>query len=105
MPNVAKAFSPAATLSFWPTSDLDNLESIIERAFRSRKNPLAVAKLLSFRILVRAIAGTVSLKELERRFSAILGCRCGAVIMSDATVAFDIDKLSDLQAAKNKAKE
>ncbi len=88
-----------------PTSDLDGLEAIIERAFRSRKNPLAVAKLLSFRILVRAIAGTVSLRELERRFSAILGCRCGGVIMQDATVAFDIDKLGDLEAAKAKLKE
>lgn len=88
-----------------PTSDLDGLEAIIERAFRSRKNPLAVAKLLSFRILVRALAGTVSLRELERRFSAILGCRCGGVIMQDATVAFDIDKLDDLQTAQQKLKE
>jgi GTP:adenosylcobinamide-phosphate guanylyltransferase len=85
-----------------PTTDLDRLGELIERAFASRKNPLAVAKLLGFRILARAIAGTVSLAELERKFSSLLGCRCGGVVMNDAAIAFDVDKLSDLEVAQQK---
>lgn len=69
---------------------------LIDRLFRSRKNPLALAALLGLDVLLAFVTGTVSLARLERRASHLLGHAARVVIADDPELAADVDKPSHL---------
>ena len=82
-----------------PRAQLENLESLIETAFAARKNPLGIARLLGLGFIFKALTKRLSVGEAETKVSRLLDCRAGRVEVPDATIAFDVDKLEDLQAA------
>ena len=83
-----------------PRAKLENLESLIETAFAARKNPLGLARLLGLGFIFKALTKRLSVDEAEIKVSLLLECRAGRVEVPDATIAFDVDKLEDLQAAE-----
>lgn len=83
-----------------PRDRLDSLQGLIESAFSARKNPLKLAGMLGLSFIFRALTKRLSVGEVEAKMSALLDCRGGAVEMQDATIAFDIDKPDDLEAAR-----
>jgi GTP:adenosylcobinamide-phosphate guanylyltransferase len=83
-----------------PRARLENLRAVIDAAYSARKNPMAIARILGIRFVVKALLKKLSVHDLERKMSQVLGCRAGAVEMSDASIAFDIDKAADFEVAQ-----
>jgi hypothetical protein len=88
-----------------PKDRLEALEGLIDKAFSARKNPFALARMLGGRFIFRALTKRLTIAEVEEKISRLLGCRGGAVIIPDASIAFDVDKPSDLATARERAKE
>lgn len=82
-----------------PRAHLESLESLISQAFAARKNPLALARMLGAGFIARALSKRLTINDVEAKVSKMIGCRAGAVRMSDAAIAFDIDKPIDLEMA------
>lgn len=84
-----------------PRAHLETLETLISQAFAARKNPLALARMVGAGpgFIAKALTRQLTIDEVERKISKMIGCRAGAVIIPDAAIAFDIDKQSDLDTA------
>jgi GTP:adenosylcobinamide-phosphate guanylyltransferase len=81
---------------------IERATPLIDAAYNARKNPLALAKLLGPAFIMRFVTKKLGIEETERKLSNLLNCRVGAVILedeSDAAIAFDVDKLKDLETA------
>jgi len=68
---------------------------LLEKLYQSRKKPLALASAFSSRIVMRVLAGTVSLPEIEQEFSQRFNARLRFLPFAHPEVAVDLDKLSD----------
>jgi hypothetical protein len=73
---------------------------LIDAAYRARKNPLGLARLLGVGFLYKALRKKLTISELEKKMSELLHCRAGAVVMDDVTLTFDIDKKEDYDLAQ-----
>jgi GTP:adenosylcobinamide-phosphate guanylyltransferase len=78
----------------------DNRE-LLEKIYRSRKNPLALASLFSSRTIMRVLTGTVSVPDIERDFSQRFNARLRIVPFPHPEVAVDLDKLGDYELIKS----
>ena len=83
-----------------PRAQLPDLKKVIDAAYQARKNPLAIARVLGIKFVVKAVLKKLSILDLERKMSQVLKCRAGAVEMPDAAIAFDVDKPDDFQLAQ-----
>lgn len=68
----------------------------LDGAYRSRKNPLALAGLFGVDVLAGLLLGTVRVAQLERRLERISGIRARAWITDDAALSADVDRPSHL---------
>ncbi len=84
-----------------PRENREELRTLIDAAYRARKNPLGLARLLGAGFLIKAIRKKLAIADLEKKMSQLLNCRAGAVVMDDVTLAFDIDKKEDYDLAQN----
>lgn len=69
----------------------------VERAYRGRKNPLALARLFGGDFIVRLALGRLSLRAIEGRAERILGLPVRAVVTEHASIGADVDKLEHLR--------
>lgn len=69
---------------------------VIER----RKNPLAIAKLFGFRVVIRFLLGRLSIQMAEKRFYQVVGIRGKGIISPYAEIGVDVDKPGDLLLAQ-----
>lgn len=67
---------------------------LIDRAYRGRKNPLALAAMVGWGTLLALLTGTAAIATLEARVSRLLGAPAKALITDDAALAADVDDLS-----------
>ena len=74
------------------------LLQFVDKLYRGRKNPLAIASMFGLDILVKIALGTASVGEAEDRGSSILGVRALAHISEDASLGADIDDLDHAEA-------
>jgi len=72
----------------------------IARTFDRRKSKLALAGMFGWGFVVRLALGLLSVADLERRGSQMLGCSLRAVPMSHSGLAFDVDDAGDLELAR-----
>lgn len=71
----------------------------IDRAYKARKNPLALASMLGFKSVLKLLLGVASIAELETQMSQFLAADTKAFISKDASLAADIDKVPQLLSA------
>lgn len=64
-----------------------------------RKNPLAIARIFGFSIMLKYLLGRLNIRQAEKRFQEVLGIRGKAIISPYAEVGVDVDKPSDLELA------
>jgi molybdopterin-guanine dinucleotide biosynthesis protein A len=83
-----------------PRENRTELKTLIDAAYRARKNPLGLARLLGVGFLYKALRKKLTISELEKKMSELLHCRAGAVVMDDVTLTFDIDKKEDYDLAQ-----
>jgi GTP:adenosylcobinamide-phosphate guanylyltransferase len=69
----------------------------IERAVAVRKSVIGMARLLGFRLMVKFLLGSLSLREAEDRVARVLGCPVAAVESTFPEIGVDVDKPSDLE--------
>ncbi len=73
---------------------------IIARTFARRKNIVGLCRMFGLRFLVLLALGRLSVADLERRASQILGTEAQAVPVSWPEIAFDVDDVDDLALAR-----
>jgi len=67
-----------------------------------RKNPLAMAGLFGFSLVLKYIFGRLSINMVEKRFYKVLGIKGKGIISPYAEIGVDVDKPSDLELAQEK---
>ena len=65
-----------------------------------RKSPLTLARLLGPAALARFVVGRLSIADVERRVSRLLGIRGRAVVTPYVEIGIDVDKPDDLALAR-----
>jgi len=73
---------------------------LLNSLFGNRKNVLRLAMMLGPGVLIRLALGTLSVEQAAARGSKILGGEVAVHASQYAEIAFDVDKPSDLEAAK-----
>lgn len=68
----------------------------------NRKSPLALARLVGWKFLIRFLFRSVTLKETEEIVSRIFGIKGSVVISPFPEVGIDVDKPSDLALVREK---
>jgi GTP:adenosylcobinamide-phosphate guanylyltransferase len=79
----------------WPS-----LERFIEQLGHARKNPLRLARLFGWDIVIRLLMRRLSIEEAEARASRIIGARVCAVISPYPEIAVNVDRISDVALAE-----
>jgi GTP:adenosylcobinamide-phosphate guanylyltransferase len=69
----------------------------IERAVAVRKSVPGMAKLLGFRLMLKFLLRSLSIREAEERVAKVLGCPVAAVETTYPEIGVDVDKPSDLE--------
>ena len=70
----------------------------VDRAYRARKNPLALAAMIGPGILLKFVTGRLPLATLERRVSHLLQGPARALVTPHAALGADVDKPEHLGA-------
>ncbi len=68
----------------------------IDRVFRARKNPFALAGIVGIDVLFRLLSGRADIARLERRVSRLVDAPVRALISDDAALAADVDSPAQL---------
>ncbi len=79
---------------------LEEFRSVAERLAANRKKPLALARLLGWRFVLRLLIGRLDIPSLEGRVSAIFGLRAHAIVCWDPEIGMDVDKPADLDLVR-----
>jgi GTP:adenosylcobinamide-phosphate guanylyltransferase len=76
---------------------------LIEGLYQSRKNPVKLATMFGLRFVVGLLLGRLALPQLQERAGKIVAARVAAVISTYAELGFDVDKIADLNIARQVA--
>lgn len=77
-----------------------------EEIVRLRKNPLALAyNFLGIKFLIKFLFQSISINEIEEKFSSLLGVRGACVISNFPEIGLDVDKPSDLKLVEKVLKD
>ena len=79
---------------------LPHLERFIERLGAARKNPLALAGLFGWDVLLRYATGRLTVEQAEERASMLLGAPARAIVSPFAECAVNVDRVSDIELAR-----
>ena len=83
-----------------PRARVPALVELANVAYGARKNPAKLARMLGAALVLKFMTKSLSIGDAEARAAKVLGCRVGAVQMTRAAVAFDVDKPHDLETVR-----
>lgn len=72
----------------------------LREVLNARKQPLRLAALIGPLVLLRLLAGQLSIRQLQERVGTILGVKAQALITAHAAIGTDVDKDADLELAQ-----
>ncbi|MDD3927699.1 MAG: nucleotidyltransferase family protein [bacterium] len=75
-------------------------QALIEQVYAMRKQPLKLAGILGFSLVLRLVLGLAGLPEVEQAAGRLIRGKAKAMVTTFPEVAFDVDKPSDLEAVK-----
>lgn len=64
---------------------------VIARVVASRKSPVAIARILGLRIILKFLTRRLTIRDVEDRVERLLGVRGRAIITPYAEIGFDVD--------------
>ncbi len=76
-------------------------KALLEKAYQNRKSPMGLASIFGLSLVLRFIAGTISIPDLESNFSLRFNAKLRMLPFKHPEVAIDLDKLSDYEMMKN----
>jgi molybdopterin-guanine dinucleotide biosynthesis protein A len=79
---------------------LERLATFLGRLGAARKSPLRLAAIFGFPTLVRYAIGRLSIADAERRGCALVGISVAAIVSSQAEIAVNVDRASDVAIAE-----
>jgi molybdopterin-guanine dinucleotide biosynthesis protein A len=79
---------------------LPRLMKFIERLGKARKNPLRLASIFGWDVLLRFALGRLSIESAERRASEILGADVRAIVSPFPEIAVNVDRIGDVALAE-----
>lgn len=71
-----------------------------DRAYRSRKNLLALARLLGLKVMLKFVLRRLQIVDVEKRISQGLGVQVRGLRVARAALALDVDEAEDLRCAE-----
>jgi len=77
-----------------------SLERFIEQLGQARKNPLHLARLFGWNVLLRFAFRRLSIAQAEARASQVIGAPVRAVISPFAEIGVNVDRVSDIPLAE-----
>ncbi len=83
-----------------PRQVLLDILPTVERLFRLRKNPLALAGALGPWVLLKLLTGRLPVAQVESRLGVLAGHPCAGVMDCAAELAFDVDTWFDYKSAQ-----
>ncbi len=89
---------------FKPKIFYENKE-LIKELFENRKAMWKWAKILGFKFVLKYLLKIVTLNEIEKKVSRLVGCKSVAVIISYPEVMIDLDKISDYELVQKYIKK
>jgi len=75
-----------------------------DRAYKSRKNLLALARLLGLKVMVKFVLRRLRVEDVEVRISQGLGVKVRGLRLARAALALDVDEAEDLMCAERDMK-
>jgi GTP:adenosylcobinamide-phosphate guanylyltransferase len=81
---------------------LENSMGLTQAAFTARKSPVKLAQLFGVKFICKFLTRRLSVAEAEARASHILNCRATTIVSPYAEMAFDVDKVSDLEEVERR---
>ncbi|MGQ9474295.1 MAG: nucleotidyltransferase family protein [Candidatus Caldatribacteriaceae bacterium] len=72
----------------------------IARIIESRKNPLAMARVLGAKIILKYILRSLRIEDVEKRVENILGMKGLAIVTPYPEIGFDVDRVEHVDIAK-----
>jgi molybdopterin-guanine dinucleotide biosynthesis protein A len=79
---------------------LDDKHAIIQELYAARKNPIKLAKIFGWPVLVRLMCGFLTFPYMEAVAGRILDARARVIVTHFAEIGFDVDKADDLAAVE-----
>jgi molybdopterin-guanine dinucleotide biosynthesis protein A len=77
-----------------------SLERFIEQLGQARKNPLHLARLFGFGVLLRFALRRLSIAQAEARASQVIGAPVRAVVSTYPEIGVNVDRISDIALAE-----
>jgi len=84
---------------------VETRKDLIGRLYAARKNPVKLAAMFGLGFIFGLVTGRLSLRQLEARAGRMVAARVTALISTYPELGFDVDKLADLQLAREVASE
>lgn len=78
----------------------ERLASLLREAYRSRKSPLFLAKLIGFSNVFKFLRRQLTPQDIEATVSRLTGVRCRIIITRHASLGTDVDRPADLRLAR-----
>ncbi len=107
-PNVPHTWAPLRDGTFCGTGFITirprvfpSLERFIEQLGQARKNPLHLAQLFGWSVLLRFALRRLSIAQAEARASQVIGAPVRAVISPYAEIGVNVDRVSDIALAES----
>lgn len=73
--------------------------TLVEKILEFKKNPVKMAGILGFGLMMEYSMGSLTLEKIEKKFSNISNIKVKAVITEHPEIAFDVDKPGDVIVA------
>jgi molybdopterin-guanine dinucleotide biosynthesis protein A len=77
------------------------ISKTLQAFMAARKSPPRLAALFSPRLVLAALLGRLSIRELERRADELTGLVCRGILCPYPELAVNVDRLSDLRTAEH----
>jgi len=82
----------------------DHLREVGQEIFESRKNPIKMANMVGANLAFKLATGKLASVDLEQRVGKIINLECAAIVIDDASIGADVDKLEDIACVEAKLK-
>jgi GTP:adenosylcobinamide-phosphate guanylyltransferase len=81
-------------------STYDQQAATLREAYRRRKSPLFLARLIGAGSVLRLMTGRLTNEDIERGASRLMGVRCRLIVTPHADLGTDVDRPEDLRLAR-----
>lgn len=99
---LGKTYWTGGSVCYLQTALARRNAALVRRAFSSRKSLPVLASLFGMQVLLRYVSGRLSVADVERRLSTLVGSTARAVVGAHPALAMDCDDPADIEFAHDR---